>query len=152
MLKPQMSKFRSDLSVRLEDIAEKQVPAKLKPVVERPSRQQGLRHQPPDCRQLRLRSVRQSEVRPRTDRRRGRQSSHPPALPARLDRRTAQFCRWKAEAQPRPHSIRRGRGVRCCAVFLVIRFQLQCCFHSVFLMSYYYPFGYLMFSSDILRP
>ena len=34
MLKPPMSKFYSDLSVRLRDIAEKQVPAKLKPMVD----------------------------------------------------------------------------------------------------------------------
>ena len=33
MLKPPVPKFRSDLSVRLGDIAEKQVPAKLKPIV-----------------------------------------------------------------------------------------------------------------------
>ena len=33
MLKPLVSKLRSDLSVRLRAIAEKQVPAKLKPVV-----------------------------------------------------------------------------------------------------------------------
>ena len=33
MLKPVVPKFRSDLSVRLGDIAEKQVPAKLKPIV-----------------------------------------------------------------------------------------------------------------------
>ena len=33
MLKPPVSKFRSDLSVRLKDIAEKQVPVKLKPIV-----------------------------------------------------------------------------------------------------------------------
>ena len=33
MLKPLVSKFRSDLSVRLRDIAVKQVPAKLKPIV-----------------------------------------------------------------------------------------------------------------------
>ena len=33
MLKPLLPKFRSDLFVRLTDIAEKQVPAKLKPVV-----------------------------------------------------------------------------------------------------------------------
>ena len=33
MLKPLVPKFRSDLSVRLRDIAEKQVPAKLKPIV-----------------------------------------------------------------------------------------------------------------------
>ena len=33
MLKPPMSKFRSYLSVRSMDIAEKQVPAKLKPIV-----------------------------------------------------------------------------------------------------------------------
>ena len=32
-MKPLMSQFRSDLSVRLRDIAEKQVPAKLKPIV-----------------------------------------------------------------------------------------------------------------------
>ena len=35
MLKTPMSKFCSDLSVRLRDIAEKQVPAKLKPIVGR---------------------------------------------------------------------------------------------------------------------
>ena len=34
MLKPLVSKFRSDLSVYLKDIAEKLVPAKLKPLVE----------------------------------------------------------------------------------------------------------------------
>ena len=33
MLKPLVPKFRSDLSVRLKDIAEKQVPVKLKPIV-----------------------------------------------------------------------------------------------------------------------
>ena len=33
MLKPLVPKFRSDLSVRLRDITEKQVPAKLKPIV-----------------------------------------------------------------------------------------------------------------------
>ena len=33
MLKALVSKFRSDLSVRLSDIAEKQVPAKLKLIV-----------------------------------------------------------------------------------------------------------------------
>ena len=33
MLKPFVPKFRSDLSVRLRDIAEKQVPTKLKPIV-----------------------------------------------------------------------------------------------------------------------
>ena len=33
MLKPLVPKSRSDLSVRLRDIAEKQVPAKLKPIV-----------------------------------------------------------------------------------------------------------------------
>ena len=33
MLKPLVAKFRSDISVRLRDIAEKQVPAKLKPIV-----------------------------------------------------------------------------------------------------------------------
>ena len=33
MLKPLVSKFSSDLSVRLRDIAEKQVPAKMKPIV-----------------------------------------------------------------------------------------------------------------------
>ena len=33
MFKPLVPKFRSDLSVRLRDIAEKQVPAKLKPIV-----------------------------------------------------------------------------------------------------------------------
>ena len=33
MLKPLVPKFRSDLSVRLRDIAEKQVPEKLKPIV-----------------------------------------------------------------------------------------------------------------------
>ena len=33
MLKPLMPKFRSDLSVRLRDTAEKQVHAKLKPIV-----------------------------------------------------------------------------------------------------------------------
>ena len=32
-MKPPVPKFRSDLSVRLRDIAEKQVPAKLKPIV-----------------------------------------------------------------------------------------------------------------------
>ena len=33
MLKPAVSKFRPDLSTRLTDIAEKQVSAKLKPIV-----------------------------------------------------------------------------------------------------------------------
>ena len=33
MLKPLMPKFRPDPSARLKDIAEKQVPAKLKPTV-----------------------------------------------------------------------------------------------------------------------
>ena len=33
MLKPLVPKFRPGLSVQLEDIAEKQVPAKLKPIV-----------------------------------------------------------------------------------------------------------------------
>ena len=33
ILKPLMPKFRSDLSFRLRDIAENQVPAKLKPIV-----------------------------------------------------------------------------------------------------------------------
>ena len=33
MLKPLVAKFRPDLSVRLQDVAEKQVPAKLKPIV-----------------------------------------------------------------------------------------------------------------------
>ena len=33
MLKPLVPKFGSDLSVRIGDIAEKQVPAKLKPIV-----------------------------------------------------------------------------------------------------------------------
>ena len=33
MLKPLKSKFRPDLSARLKDIAVKQVPAKLKPIV-----------------------------------------------------------------------------------------------------------------------
>ena len=33
MLKPLVPKFRSDLSIRLRDIAEKQVPVKLKPIV-----------------------------------------------------------------------------------------------------------------------
>ena len=33
MLKPLVSKFRYDLSVRLRDIADKQVPEKLKPLV-----------------------------------------------------------------------------------------------------------------------
>ena len=33
MLKPIVNKFRSDHSVRLKDIVEKQVPAKLKPIV-----------------------------------------------------------------------------------------------------------------------
>ena len=32
MLKPLMTKFRSDISVHLKDIAEKQGPAKLKPI------------------------------------------------------------------------------------------------------------------------
>ena len=32
-MKPPVPKFRSDLSIRLRDIAEKQVPAKLKPIV-----------------------------------------------------------------------------------------------------------------------
>ena len=34
MLKPLVSKFRPDLSVRSKDIAEKQVPGKLKPIVD----------------------------------------------------------------------------------------------------------------------
>ena len=34
MLKPPVPKFRSDLSVRSRDIAGKQVPAKLKPIVD----------------------------------------------------------------------------------------------------------------------
>ena len=38
MLKPLVSKFRSALSPRLKDIAEKQVPAKLEPIVELPDR------------------------------------------------------------------------------------------------------------------
>ena len=33
MLKPIVPKFRSDLSVHFKDIAEKQVPAELKPIV-----------------------------------------------------------------------------------------------------------------------
>ena len=33
MLKPLVPKFRPELSVRLKDIAEAQVPAKLKPIV-----------------------------------------------------------------------------------------------------------------------
>ena len=33
MLKPLVPKFRSDLSVRLRNIAEKQVPEKLKPII-----------------------------------------------------------------------------------------------------------------------
>ena len=33
MLKPVVPKFRSDLSARLKDIAEMQVPMKLKPIV-----------------------------------------------------------------------------------------------------------------------
>ena len=33
-LKPIVTKYRSDLSVRLRDIAEKQIPAKLKPIVD----------------------------------------------------------------------------------------------------------------------
>ena len=33
MLKPLVPKFRPDLFVRLKDIAEKQIPAKLKPIV-----------------------------------------------------------------------------------------------------------------------
>ena len=33
ILNPLVPKFRSDLSVRLTDIAEKQIPAKLKPIV-----------------------------------------------------------------------------------------------------------------------
>ena len=33
MLKPLVPKFRSDLPVRLRDIAEKQVPERLKPIV-----------------------------------------------------------------------------------------------------------------------
>ena len=33
MLKPLVPKFHSDLSVRLRDIAEKQVPVKLKPIL-----------------------------------------------------------------------------------------------------------------------
>ena len=39
MLKPLVPKFRSALSSRLKDITEKQVPAKLKPIVE--VKQQG---------------------------------------------------------------------------------------------------------------
>ena len=35
MLKPLVPKFRSDLSFRLRDIAEKQIPVKLKPIVGR---------------------------------------------------------------------------------------------------------------------
>ena len=35
MLKPIVPKFRQDLTVRSKDIAEKQVPAKLKPIVGR---------------------------------------------------------------------------------------------------------------------
>ena len=34
MLKPLVPKFRPDLSVHLKDIAEKQVPAKLKPIAD----------------------------------------------------------------------------------------------------------------------
>ena len=34
MLKPLVSKFRPDLSSRSKDITEKQVPAKLKPIVD----------------------------------------------------------------------------------------------------------------------
>ena len=45
ILKPPVPKFRSDLSVRLKDIAEKQVPAKLKPIVEASQPPQEL-HQP----------------------------------------------------------------------------------------------------------
>ena len=37
MLKPLVSKFGSDLSVRFSDIAQKQVPAKLKPIVGAPT-------------------------------------------------------------------------------------------------------------------
>ena len=33
MLKPLVPKFRSDISVGLRDIAEKQVPAELKPII-----------------------------------------------------------------------------------------------------------------------
>ena len=33
MLKPLVPKFRQDISARLKDIAEKQAPAKLKPIV-----------------------------------------------------------------------------------------------------------------------
>ena len=33
MLKPPVLKFRSEISVRLRDIAEKQIPAKLKPTI-----------------------------------------------------------------------------------------------------------------------
>ena len=33
MLKPRVPKFRPDISDRLKDIAEKEVPAKLKPIV-----------------------------------------------------------------------------------------------------------------------
>ena len=33
MLKPLVPKFRPDLSAHIKDIAEKQVPAKLKPIV-----------------------------------------------------------------------------------------------------------------------
>ena len=38
MLKPLVPKFRYDLSISLRDIAEKQVPAKLKPIVAVPAR------------------------------------------------------------------------------------------------------------------
>ena len=45
MLKPLVPKFHSDLSVRSRDIAEKQVPAKLTPiVVVRPVKSQNFKH------------------------------------------------------------------------------------------------------------
>ena len=43
MLKHPVPKFRSDLSVHLRDIAEKQVPAKLKPIVGYRRRVKGAR-------------------------------------------------------------------------------------------------------------
>ena len=45
MMKPLVPKFRPDLSARLKDIAEKQVPVKLKPIVgSSPSAPHLIRH------------------------------------------------------------------------------------------------------------
>ena len=53
MLKPLVLKFRSDLSVLLRDIVEKQVPAKLKPIVGvRGTGELGRRDQECRCRRL----------------------------------------------------------------------------------------------------